>query len=132
MFAVNSWRHDPIEIPHLYRRHRIWRDTPLAKLAENASRREWTLVLGLLGHEWDEDVDNGFRPHGLQRLSETTVDNVRILMDEGSLYDTGTVTHHLTLYKHQASGAIVFNSGKNLHSVSTFSQRHQRNSAITK
>ena len=29
---------------------------------------------GTLGHEWDEDVDNGFRPAGLIRLSETTID----------------------------------------------------------
>ena len=31
----------------------------------------------LLGHEWDEDLDNGFRPEGLVRLSETHVDNVQ-------------------------------------------------------
>ena len=31
----------------------------------------------LLGHEWDEDLDNGFRPQGLIRLSETHVDNVQ-------------------------------------------------------
>ena len=31
----------------------------------------------LLGHEWDEDVDNGVRPKGLIRLSETKVDNVQ-------------------------------------------------------
>jgi hypothetical protein len=24
------------------------------------------LLRGILGHEWDEDVDNGFRPPGLQ------------------------------------------------------------------
>jgi len=33
---------------------------------------------GILGHEWDEDVDNGWRPAGLQTLSETTVDNVQV------------------------------------------------------
>lgn len=33
----------------------------------------------LLGHEWDEDLDNGFRPVNLIRLSETTVDNVQAL-----------------------------------------------------
>ena len=37
------------------------------------------LVQGILGHEWDEDVDNGFRPPGLQRLSKTVVDNVQYI-----------------------------------------------------
>lgn len=34
------------------------------------------------------------------------VDNVWYIMDHGSEYDTGTATHHLTMYK-AASGAIV-------------------------
>eukprot|EP00658_Telonema_sp_P-2_P004742 TRINITY_DN11763_c0_g1_i2.p1 TRINITY_DN11763_c0_g1~~TRINITY_DN11763_c0_g1_i2.p1 ORF type:complete len:214 (+),score=28.68 TRINITY_DN11763_c0_g1_i2:518-1159(+) len=33
-----------------------------------------------------------------------------MLMDEGSVFDSGTATHHLTLYKHK-SGAIVFGAG---------------------
>ena len=41
-----------------------------------AGRTTAVLLKGLLGHEWDEDIDNGFRPAGLQRLSETIVDNV--------------------------------------------------------
>lgn len=34
------------------------------------------------------------------------VDNVWYIQDHGSEYDTGTATHHLTMYK-AASGAIV-------------------------
>ena len=68
------------------------------------------LLKGILGHEWDEDIDNGFRPAGLQRLSETTVDNVWYLQDEGATFDTGSATHHLTLYRHK-SGALVFGGG---------------------
>ena len=68
------------------------------------------LLKELLGHEWDEDLDNGFRPPGLFRLSETTIDNVPYVQDCGSVFDSGTATHHLTLYRH-ASGALVFGAG---------------------
>ena len=65
----------------------------------------------LIGHEFDEDIDNGARPRGLQHLSETTIDNVQYLLDWGTLYDTGTAQHHLTMYKHYESNAIVFAAG---------------------
>ena len=68
------------------------------------------LLMGLLGHEWDEDLDNGFRPPGLFRLSETTIDNAPYVQDCGSVFGSGTATHHLTLYRH-ASGALVFGAG---------------------
>ena len=61
------------------------------------------LLKGLLGHEWDEDIDNGHRPEGLMRLSATTVHNVQIIVNHGSVFDTGTCTHHLVLYHHYAS-----------------------------
>ena len=64
----------------------------------------------ITGHEWDEDIDNGFRPAGLIHLSETHVDNVQYIQDHGGTYDTGSATHHLTMYKHR-SGAIVFGAG---------------------
>jgi len=64
----------------------------------------------VLGHEWDEDIDNGFRPAGLIHLSETTVNNVSYLWDWGSVDDTGTATHTLTLYRAR-SGALVFGAG---------------------
>ena len=51
-----------------------------------------TIVLmeGLLGHEWDVDIDNGWRPAGLQRMSETTIHNVQRVMDAGATFDTGS------------------------------------------
>jgi hypothetical protein len=67
-----------------------------------------------LGYEWDEDLDNGFRPAGLVRLSDTTVDGVEKLQDNGSTYAGGTATHHLTLYRdHNGAGrdALVFGGG---------------------
>jgi len=43
-------------------------------------------------------------------MSETTVDNVQFLMDEGSVFDSATATHYLTMYRH-VSGSIVFGAG---------------------
>ena len=107
IFTVNAWRNDPLIVPAEYARLRFWRNTEVAKL--EAGERA-VLLKGLLGHEWDEDLDNGFRPAGLLRLSETTIDNVPYIQDFGSVYDSGTATHHLTLYRH-ASGALVFGAG---------------------
>ena len=76
---------------------------------------DYVVVLGprgVLGHEWDEDVDNGCRPAHLQRLSETTVDNVQAIMDYGSTFDTGSATHSLVLRREPApSKAFVFGAG---------------------
>lgn len=107
IFTVNAWRNDPLIVPAEYARLRFWRNTDVAKLQPGERA---VLLKGLLGHEWDEDIDNGFRPAGLFRLSETTVDNVPYIQDHGTVYDAGTATHHLTLYRHE-SGALVFGAG---------------------
>ena len=86
---------------------RFWRNTSIATLAPGASA---TLPNGTLGYEWDEDRDNGFRPPGLIRMSDTTVSGVDYLQDHGSTYASGTANHALTLYRH-ASGALVFGAG---------------------
>ena len=107
IFTVNAWRNDPLIVPAEYASLRFWRATEVAELKPGESA---VLLKGLLGHEWDEDLDNGFRPPGLFRLSETTIDNVPYIQDHGSVYDSGTATHHLTLYRHE-SGALVFGAG---------------------
>ena len=107
IFTVDAWRNDPLVVPAEYAGLRFWRNTLVANLTPG---QKAVLLKGLLGHEWDEDIDNGFRPCGLFRLSETTVDNVAYLQDCGSVNDSGTATHHLTMYKHQ-SGALVFGAG---------------------
>jgi len=86
---------------------RFWRNTSMASLPPGGSA---TLPSGVLGYEWDEDLDNGSRPAGLIRLSTTTAATSLELKDHGSTYGAGTVTHSLTLYRH-ASGALVFSSG---------------------
>ena len=107
IFTVNAWRNDPLIVPADYARLRFWRNTEVAKLQPG---QRAIMLRGLLGHEWDEDIDNGFRPAGLFRLSETTVDNVPYMQDHGSIDDSGTATHHLTMYRHE-SGALVFGAG---------------------
>lgn len=107
IFTVNAWRNDPLVVPAEYAHLRFWRNTEVAELKPGESA---VLLKGLLGHEWDEDLDNGFRPPGLFRLSETTIHNVPYVQDCGSVFDSGTATHHLTMYRH-ASGAIVFGAG---------------------
>ena len=53
---MNAWRHDPLLVPAEFAPHRFWRGTRVAGLKEG---EEAMLLPGLLGHEWDEDVDNG-------------------------------------------------------------------------
>jgi len=108
LFVVNSGSADTT-VPSAYSALRLWRHTPVANLAPGESR---TLApgVGTLGYEWDVDADNGFRPAGLFALSSTTVSNAQPFTDYGTTVGTGTVTHHLTLYK-ATSGALVFGAG---------------------
>jgi hypothetical protein len=107
IFTVNAWRNDPLIVPAAYGRHRFWRNTSVAKLGANESA---VLGSGILGHEWNEDLDNGSRPAGVARLSETTVNGVQYIQDHGSVYDSGTATHHTTIYR-APSDALVFGAG---------------------
>jgi hypothetical protein len=106
IFTVNCCTYN-ITVPQSDGRVRFWRNTAVATLGSNETA---TLPYGTLGYEWDEDLDNGFRPAGLFHLSTTTVNVPQRLLDYGSNYGAGTATHSLTLYKH-ASGALVFGAG---------------------
>jgi hypothetical protein len=108
-FVVNSGSGD-ITVPSQYSKLRIWRNTGVAKLTTGQSL---TLAPGneMLGYEWDEDVDNGFRPAGEFDLSQTTLSGVQAFVDYGSTVVNGsTNTHHLSLYR-APSGALVFGAG---------------------
>ena len=94
-----------IQVPPADGQMRFWRNTSIA-----TSGTTTTLPYGTLGYEWDEDIDNGFRPPGLIHLSTTTVPNVSVLQDYGTTYATGTAVHNLTLYKN-SSGSLVFGAG---------------------
>lgn len=107
IFTVNAWRNDPLVVPAEYGTLRFWRNTEVARLAPGT---QTVLGSGILGHEWNEDLDNGLRPAGVIRLSRTTVNNVPYIQDYGTVYASGTATHHLTLFK-APSGALVFSAG---------------------
>jgi hypothetical protein len=105
--TVGGNRHDQLAMTARFGKLRFWRNTDMAKLPEGETAY---LGRGVLGHEWDEDLDNGSRPAGLIRLSETTVDGVPYIQDWGGVYDSGTATHSMTLYR-APSGALVFSAG---------------------
>jgi len=85
---------------------RFWRNTRVASLATGTTT---TVGSSIIGYEWDEDADNGHRPPGAFRLSQTSGSG-EILQDYGSSYGSGSATHAMTLYRH-ASGALVFGAG---------------------
>ncbi|HET9658373.1 MAG TPA: N,N-dimethylformamidase beta subunit family domain-containing protein, partial [Kineosporiaceae bacterium] len=107
--ANGTWSENyAIRIPQAYGALRLWRNTAAATLAAGATL---SLPVGVLGYEWDVDPDNGFRPAGLFRLSETSVhSDSRMLLDYGSTYATATLNHHVTEYR-APSGALVFSAG---------------------
>ena len=108
IFYVNGTRNDAITVPAAFGKLRFWRNTNISGLGPGQVA---TLPTGTLGFEWDQDVDNGFRPAGLIDLSSTTLNvNGFFLVDYGNTFGPGTATHSLTLYK-AASGALVFGAG---------------------
>jgi hypothetical protein len=105
IFTANADSTSSIEVPPDDRRMRFWRNAfttlPVGQTA--------LLPFGVLGYEWNEDLDNGFRPGGQIRLSTTTRTVERYIQDWGTTYAPGTATHHLTL--HSSASAIVFSAG---------------------
>lgn len=105
---VNATRNDAITVPAYYSNLRFWRNTAIAKLS---SGKTYTFGNGTLGYEWDQELDNGFRPAGLIDLSSTTVNvSPNFLLDYGANYGAGSATHNLALYRAN-SGALVFGAG---------------------
>lgn len=85
---------------------RLWRNTNLTGLSSGSSA---ALAPHTVGYESNEDVDNGFRPAGLIRLSTTNGPTPQYLTDYGNTVVSGTTEHHVTLYK-APSGALVFSA----------------------
>ncbi|WP_051324296.1 DUF4082 domain-containing protein [Candidatus Solirubrobacter pratensis] len=106
-FLVNSGS-AAMTVPQKYGAMRMWRNTDAASLASGSVL---TLAPNTVGYEWDQDVDNGYRPNGLFELSSTTVGGLEVFTDYGSHTTTNaTATHHMSMYK-AASGAKVFATG---------------------
>lgn len=106
LFAANAQRVDPILLDgQTYGGHRAWRGTSL--------EAGWSGYVkpGVLGHEWDQAVDNGHSPPHLQRISSTRVENIQVIQDHGSTFDTGAATHTLVLFKGEGGGGWTFGAG---------------------
>ena len=87
-------------------KYRLWRNTTLASMSSGTA----TLAPHTIGYESNEDIDNGYRPPGLVRLSTTTGAVPERLQDFGNTVAPGSTKHHLTLYR-APSGALVFSAG---------------------
>ena len=96
-----------MQVPSQYSKLRFWRNTNVAQLQSGQTA---TLPDETLGYEWDEDVDNGFRPQGEIDMSSTTENVDQLLLDYSEAIGTGPATNHLTLYR-APSGALVFDAG---------------------
>jgi hypothetical protein len=96
-----------IEVPAADGMMRLWRNTSVALQKPGSVA---TLAPGTLGYEWDEDLDNGFRPAGNIDLSTTTRHVSARLVDPGNATGSGDATHHLTMHR-VPSGALIFGAG---------------------
>ncbi|MBB5139900.1 methionine-rich copper-binding protein CopC [Thermocatellispora tengchongensis] len=102
----NGCRATGMKVPAADGKMRFWRGTPLASQPDGTS----TTLPGILGYEWDEDIDNGHRPPGLVPLSKTTETVDERLIDFGSKVAVQEATHKMTMYR-ASSGALVFGAG---------------------
>jgi hypothetical protein len=106
IFMVDATPLNEIDVPYEMSQFRLWRNTDVADLAPGET---WSLG-PYLGYEWNDDLDNGFRPDGLVPLSRTVTEVDKYVYDEGASVGPGTSTHSLTLYRAD-SGALVFSAG---------------------
>jgi hypothetical protein len=106
IFTVNGPREDDMKVPEALGKYRLWRNTTVATQTPGQAV---TIGAGILGYEWDEDLNNGFRPSGLIHLSSNTLNVNTYLLDYGSTFGDGTATHSLALYRH-SSGVLVFSA----------------------
>jgi len=98
------------QVPSAYSQLQIWRNTAVANLQPGQT---YTMPGETLGYEWDEDVDNGFRPAGEIDMSQTCENVTQLLLDPQEDIGpgpNGPACNSLTLYR-AASGALVFDAG---------------------
>ncbi|GII89073.1 hypothetical protein Ssi03_70630 [Sphaerisporangium siamense] len=95
----------PLTVPAADGKMRFWRGTSVAGQVSGSQS-----IPGVVGYEWDEDIDNGARPKGLVPLSSTTAVADEVLIDYGSNVAQKSATHRMTMYR-ASSGALVFGAG---------------------
>ena len=106
LFVTSDGNGRTMRISHPYNKFRLWRSSSAFNLLAGQSK---TLGSGIIGYEWDSDMDNGLRPAGLSHMSSTIVDNIKVV-DVNKHGVTGQAKHTLTIYRH-SSGALVFAAG---------------------
>ena len=108
LFTVNGDGTTSMEVPAAEGKLRFWRHTSIAGLA---SGQIATLPHGTLGYEWDEDVDNGFRPAGLvPGVVDDQAATCPCCRTSARATRAGRAVHNMTLYR-APSGARVFGAG---------------------
>ena len=111
IFMVNGSDYRALQVPYAYSRLRFWRNTSIANLTSGQTATIGAGCTCLIGYEWNEDLDNGFRPGGMFDLSSSTyLINNSLLLDYGNNYGSGSATHSLTLYRYP-NGGLVFGAG---------------------
>lgn len=85
---------------------RFWRNTTVA---DQSPGDVAAIGSAIIGYESNEDLDNGFRPAGLFRLSTTVADTPELLQDFGTVVAPGRTTHSTTMYR-SPGGALVFSA----------------------
>ena len=83
IFTVNCCADLALRISEAEGKLRFWRHTSVANLNPGQTA---TVAPGILGYEFDEDLNNGSRPPGMMRLSTSTYNVDSYLLDNGSPY----------------------------------------------
>ncbi|MGF1664207.1 MAG: DUF4082 domain-containing protein [Kineosporiaceae bacterium] len=97
----------PLQVAAEDGRMRFWRNTSVATQSPGGVA---SIGSAIIGYESNEDLDNGFRPAGLFRVSTTVADTPELLQDFGTVVAPGRTTHSATMYR-APSGALVFSAG---------------------
>ncbi|MGW4638068.1 DUF4082 domain-containing protein [Sphaerisporangium sp. NPDC004334] len=111
LFTVNCTTSDngcegiPLTVPAADGKMRFWRGTGVGGQLTGSMN-----IPGVVGYEWDEDLDNGSRPAGLVPMSSTTATAEQVLIDYGTNVAQKSATHRITFYR-APSGALVFGAG---------------------
>ena len=82
-----------IEVPDTYKNYRVWKNTSIASLGAG---QKITFANGTLGEEWDQESFVETYPAHRIALSFTTLSGL---------------THRMSMYKYNSSGALVFAAG---------------------
>jgi len=104
----NSTTSFPLRVSAAEGRHRVWRYTPLTELDPGQTASIGTKIVGW---EWDNRVDNGAEPAGIENVASSPVSG-GLIQANGAFQAQGNTTATATIYR-AASGALVFSTGTN-------------------